>query len=105
MTALTITAHLHDDPIRFMVGSKCDHVKVIKELKTTIVLAIRPGTLSSERITVRKKGSAEFLVGPGKGQKVVVTYNKRKSDGAFQLTFDASMTVKIYRPGYVGIED
>lgn len=105
MASLSLTVHLNDAPMRFMVGSKCDLVFVVKETRTAIVLAIRPGTLSSERITVRKKGSVEFLVGPGKGQKVVVTYNKRKSDGAFQLTFDASMTVKIYRPGYVGIED
>lgn len=105
MASLSLTVHLNDNPIRFMVGSKCDLVSVVKETRTTIVLAIRPGTLSSERITVRKKGSAEFLVGPGKGHPVVVTYQKRKSDGAFQLAFEATMHVKIYRPNYVGIED
>lgn len=103
MKSLSITAHLHDDPIRFMVGSKCDLVSVVKETRTAIVLAIRPGTLSSERLTVQKGRAVEFMV--CNGHPVVVTYQKRKATGAFQLSFEATMRVKIYRPGYVGIRD
>jgi len=103
MASLSLTVHLNDDPVRFMVGSKCDYVKIVKELKTSIILAIRPGTLSSERLTVRKGQAVEFKV--GHGHPVVVTYQKRKADGAFQLVFEATMHVKIYRPNYVGIRD
>lgn len=103
MASLSLTVHLNDSPMRFMVGSKCDLVSVVKETRTAIVLAIRPGTLSSERLTLPKGKAVEFKV--GHGHPVVVTYQKRKSNGAFQLAFEATMYVKIYRPGYVGIED
>lgn len=102
MASLSLTVHLNDSPMRFMVGSKCDLVSVVKELKTGIVLAIRPGTLSSERLTVLKGKAVEFKV--GHGHPVVVTYQKRKADGAFQLVFEATMHVKIYRPNYIGIK-
>jgi hypothetical protein len=101
MASLSFTAFLNDDPIRFMVGHHCDYVRVIKELKTGIVLAIRPGTLSSERLTVLKGKAAEFNV--VSGHPVIVTYKQRKGKG-YQLVFDATMHVKISRPGFIGIE-
>lgn len=101
MKSLSFTAFLNDDPMRFMVGSQCDHVKIVKELKTGIVLAIRPGKLSSERLTVQKGKAVEFKV--GNGHPVIVTYKQRKGDG-FKLEFNATMYVKIYRPGFLGVE-
>lgn len=97
---LSFTAFLNDEPMRFMVGSHCDNVRIIKETSTTITLAIRPGTLSSERLTIAKGKSGEFRV---KGHPVIIVYKARKS-GGYQLCFEASMWVKIYRPRFVGVE-
>ena len=104
MATLSFTAFLNDEPIRFMVGSKCDLVRVVKETAKTITLSIRPGTLSSERLTIHKGAAAAFMVCSA-SQCVKVTYVKRKSEGAYHLRFDATMHVKIYRPGYIGIRD
>lgn len=101
MKSLSFTAFLNDDPMRFMVGHHCDYVRIIKELKTGIVLAIRPGKLSSERLTLQKGKPVEFLV--CNGHPVIVTYKQRKGDG-FKLEFNATMWVKIYRPRFTGVE-
>lgn len=103
MATLSFTAFLNDDPIRFMVGSHCDMVRIIRETKNTITLSIRPGKLNSERLTIQKGKPVSFLVCTA-SQIVTVTYVKRKTDGSYQLRFDAAMRVKIYRPRFLGIE-
>jgi hypothetical protein len=86
-------------PIRLMVGSHCDNVLIVKETKNTITLSIRPGSLSSERLTITKRKPAEFYV---KGHSVKVVYWMKKS-GGFQLCFEATQWVKIYGPHFIGI--
>ena len=103
MATLSFTAFLNDEPIRFMVGSKCDLVRVVKETAKTITLSIRPGTLSSERLTIHKGAAATFLVCTA-SQVVKVTYVKKKTDGSYQLQFEATMRVKIRRPRFISIE-
>lgn len=101
MSILSFTAFLKDDPIRFMVGHHCDNVSIIRETPRTITLSIRPGSLSSERLTIHKGVWVPFMVTGG--QCVKVLYKQRKS-GGFQLCFDATMHVKIYRPRFLGVE-
>jgi len=97
--ALSFTAFLGDDPIRVMVGNRCDNLVIIKETKNTITLAIRPGTLASERLKLHRGVWSQFTVC---SHPVTVLYKQRKS-GGFQLCFDATMHVKIYRPGFIGL--
>lgn len=99
--ALSFTAFLKDDPIRIMVGSRCDNVTIVKETSRTITLSIRPRSLSSQRLTITKGVWTPFIVTGG--QCVRVLYKQRKSSG-FQLCFDATMNVKIYRPRFLGVE-
>lgn len=99
--ALSFTAFLNDGPIRIMVGSRCDNVWIAKETKNTITLAIRPESVLSQRLTLTRGVWAEFHV--GNGHPVLVLYKQRKS-GGYQLCFEASQWVKIYRPGFIGIE-